>query len=63
LGGIDAKRVRKQCADEFDIDRVKGVAKLAEFLFRRATSEGLRAGTAAILVKMRGGWVVPQFEN
>jgi hypothetical protein len=54
---IDAKTLRKHYRDELDTGRVKATAKVAEFLFRRATTEGPQAVTAAIFwLKTRGGW-------
>ena len=55
--GIDPKTLRKHYRDELDTGRVKATAKVAEFLFRRATTEGPQAVTAAIFwLKTRGGW-------
>ncbi len=47
--GIDPKTLRKHYRNEIDT--------VAEFLFRRATTEGPQAVTAAIFwLKTRGGW-------
>jgi len=55
--GIDPKTLRKHYRDELDTGHVKATAKVAEFLFRRATTEGPQAVTAAIFwLKTRGGW-------
>ena len=54
---IDPKTLRKHYRDELDTGHVKATAKVAEFLFRRATTEGPQAVTAAIFwLKTRGGW-------
>ena len=55
--GIDAKTLRKHYRDELDTGQVKATAKVAEFLFHKATSEGPQCVTAAIFwMKTRGGW-------
>ena len=54
---IDPKTLRKHYRDELDTGQIKATAKVAEFLFRRATTEGPQAVTAAIFwLKTRGGW-------
>ena len=60
--GIDPKTLRRHYRDELDTGHIKATAKVAEFLFRRATTEGPQAVTAAIFwLKTRGGWrEVPQ---
>ena len=53
--GIDPKTLRKHYRDELDLGATK--AKVAEFLFRKATTEGHQCVTAAIFwMKTRGGW-------
>jgi hypothetical protein len=55
--GIDAKTLRKHYRDELDTGQIKATAKVAEFLFRKATTDGSQAVTAAIFwLKTRGGW-------
>jgi hypothetical protein len=55
--GIDPKTLRKHYRDELDTGHIKATAKVAEFLFRKATTEGSQAVTAAIFwLKTRGGW-------
>lgn len=52
--GIDAKTLRKHYRDALDTGAVK---KVAEFLFRKATTEGPQCVTAAIFwLKTRGHW-------
>ena len=38
--GIDAKTLRKHYRDELDTGHIKATAKVAEFLFRKATTNG-----------------------
>jgi len=55
--GVDAKTLRKHYRDELDLGATKATAKVAEFLFRKATTEGPQCVTAAIFwMKTRGGW-------
>ena len=55
--GIDPKTLRKHYRDELDTGGIKATAKVAEFLFRKATTEGHQCVTAAIFwMKTRGGW-------
>jgi hypothetical protein len=55
--GIDPKTLRKHYRDELDLGATKATAKVAEFLFRKATTEGPQCVTAAIFwMKTRGGW-------
>jgi hypothetical protein len=55
--GIDPKTLRRHYRDELDTGQVKATAKVAESLFRKATSEGPQSVTAAIFwLKTRGGW-------
>jgi hypothetical protein len=55
--GIDPKTLRKHYRDEIDLGATKATAKVAEFLFRKATTEGPQCVTAAIFwMKTRGGW-------
>ena len=54
---IDPKTLRKHYRDELDTGHVKATAKVAEFLFHKATTEGSQCVTAAIFwMKTRGGW-------
>jgi hypothetical protein len=54
---IDPKTLRRHYRDELDTGQVKATAKVAESLFRKATSEGPQSVTAAIFwLKTRGGW-------
>ena len=41
--GIDPKTLRKHYRDELDLGATKATAKVAEFLFRKATTEGRNA--------------------
>ena len=55
--GIDAKTLRKHYRDELDTGAIKATAKVAEFLFRKATTEGPQCVTAAIFwLETRGHW-------
>ena len=55
--GIDAKTLRKHYRDELDTGHIKANAKVAESLFRHATSNGPQSVTAAIFwMKTRGRW-------
>ena len=55
--GIDPKTLRKHYRDELDTGHVKATARVAEFLFHKATTEGAQCVTAAIFwMKTRGGW-------
>ena len=55
--GIDPKTLRKHYRDELDTGQIKATAKVAESLFRKATTEGPQSVTAAIFwLKTRGGW-------
>jgi len=55
--GIDAKTLRKHYRDELDTGQTKATAKVAESLFRKATTDGPQSVTAAIFwLKTRGGW-------
>ena len=54
---IDAKTLRKHYREELDTGQIKAIAKVAESLFRKATSDGTQSVTAAIFwLKTRGGW-------
>jgi hypothetical protein len=54
---IDAKTLRKHYRDELDTGQTKATAKVAESLFRKATTDGPQSVTAAIFwLKTRGGW-------
>ncbi len=55
--GIDPKTLRKHYRHELDNGQVKATAKVAESLFRKATSDGPQSVTAAIFwLKTKGGW-------
>jgi hypothetical protein len=55
--GVDAKTLRKHFREELDTGQIKATAKVAEFLFRKATTDGPQCVTAAIFwMKTRGGW-------
>lgn len=55
--GIDPKTLRKHYREELDTGHIKATAKVAESLFRKATSDGSQSVTAAIFwLKTRGGW-------
>jgi hypothetical protein len=54
---IDAKTLRKHYRQELGTGSIKATAKVAEFLYRKATTEGPQCVTAAIFwLKTRGGW-------
>ena len=54
---IDPKTLRRHYREELDTGQIKATAKVAEFLFRKATTEGPQYVTAAIFwMKTRGGW-------
>ena len=54
---VDPKTLRKHYRDELDTGQIKATAKVAESLFRKATSDGAQSVTAAIFwLKTRGGW-------
>jgi len=51
------KRLRKHYREELDTGHIKATAKVAESLFRKATTDGAQSVTAAIFwLKTRGGW-------
>ena len=55
--GLDPKTLRKHYREELDTGQIKATAKVAESLFRKATSDGSQSVTAAIFwLKTRGGW-------
>jgi hypothetical protein len=55
--GIDPKTLRKHYRHELDNGQVKATAKVAESLFRKATSNGPQSVTTAIFwLKTKGGW-------
>lgn len=54
--GIDPKTLRKHYRDELDLGAFKATAKVAEFLFRKATTEGPQCVTAAIFWMKTRGW-------
>jgi hypothetical protein len=58
--GIDAKTLRKHYREELDTGQIKATARVAESLFRKATTDGSQSVTAAIFwLKTRGGWREP----
>lgn len=51
------KTLRKHYRQELDFGHTKANARVAEFLYRKATTEGSQAVTAAIFwLKTRAGW-------
>ena len=55
--GIDPKTLRKHYRRELDTGGVKATARVAEFLFRKATTDGHQCVTAAIFwLKTRAHW-------
>lgn len=55
--GIDAKTLRKHYREELDTGRVKANSKVAEALYRKATSDGPQSVAAAIFwLKTRARW-------
>ncbi len=54
---IDPKTLRRHYRKELDKGHIKATAKVAESLFRKATTDGAQSVTAAIFwLKTRGGW-------
>ena len=54
---IDPKTQRRHYREELDTGQIKATAKIAESLFRKATSDGSQSVIAAIFwLKTRGGW-------
>lgn len=54
---IDPKTLRKHYRQELDKGAIKATAKVAESLFRKATTDGSQSVTAAIFwLKTRAGW-------
>ena len=54
---VDPKTLRRHYREELDTGHIKATAKVAEFLFRKAITEGPQCVTAAIFwMKTRGGW-------
>ncbi len=55
--GIDPKTLRKHYRPELSHGHVKANARVAESLYRKATSDGAQSVTAAIFwLKTRAGW-------
>jgi len=55
--GVDPKTLRRHYRDELKHGHVKANARVAESLYRRATTEGAQSVTAAIFwLKTRAGW-------
>ena len=55
--GIDPKTLRKHYREELDTGQIKATAKVAESLFRKATTDGAQSVTAAIFwLKTRAHW-------
>jgi hypothetical protein len=55
--GIDAKTLRRHYRNELSTGHIKAAAKVAESLFRKATTDGPQSVTAAIFwLKTRVGW-------
>lgn len=55
--GVDPKTLRKHYRDELKHGHVKANARVAESLYRKATSDGPQSVTAAIFwLKTRAGW-------
>ena len=55
--GIDPKTLRRHYRDELDTGHIKANSKVAEALFRKATTDGAQSVTAAIFwLKARAGW-------
>ena len=55
--GVDPKTLRRHYRDELKHGHVKANARVAESLYRKATSEGAQSVTAAIFwLKTRAGW-------
>jgi hypothetical protein len=55
--GIDAKKLRKHYREELDTGQIKANSKVAESLYRKATTDGPQSVTAAIFwLKTRARW-------
>jgi hypothetical protein len=55
--GVDPKTLRKHYRAELDHGHTKANARVAESLYRKATSDGPQSVTAAIFwLKTRAGW-------
>ena len=55
--GVDPKTLRRHYRDELDTGHIKATAKVAENLYRKATTDGPQSVTAAIFwLKTRAGW-------
>ena len=55
--GSIRRRSAQHYREELDTGQIKATAKVAEFPFRKATTEGPQCVTAAIFwMKTRGGW-------
>jgi predicted transcriptional regulator len=55
--GIDPKTLRKHYRDELDTGQIKANSKVAESLYRKATTDGPQSVTAAIFwLKTRARW-------
>ena len=55
--GIDPKTLRRHYRDELKHGHVKANARVAESLYRKATSDGAQSATAATFwLKTRAGW-------
>ena len=58
--GISVDTLQKYFRDELDVGAIKANAKVAESLFKKATSDSLGSVTAAIFwLKVRCGWKEP----
>ena len=54
---IDPKTLRKHYRNELDTGAIKATARVAEFLYKKATTEGPQCVTAAIFwLKTRAAW-------
>ena len=55
--GISKPTLEKYFREELDVGSVKATAKVAQSLFKKATSDGSQSVTAAIFwLKTRAGW-------
>jgi hypothetical protein len=55
--GIDPKTLRKYYREELDTGHTKANARVAESLYKKATTDGSQSVTAAIFwLKTRAGW-------
>jgi hypothetical protein len=55
--GVDAKTLRKYYREELDTGQIKATPKVAESLFRKATTDGAQSVTRCDLLAENAGWL------